>query len=568
MVAALAAREGYAHRGSPDDAQGGAMSTRSSAADQEIRPNGTAESEESPSSPCLIIASNRGPVNFTRRRDGGFDARKGSGGVVTAVSAVARERQPIWIAAAMTEGDRQRAAVAEERGEALIEYGESAEFRLRFVVPDHDEYHKYYNVISNPLLWFLQHYLWDTPRSPDITHEIWDAWREGYVAVNRLFAEEIVAAAETVGGQPVIMLQDYHLYLCAGMVRERRPDVRLQLFVHIPWPDPDYWRLLPMEMRRAICEGMLGNDIVGFQTPEHVRSFLSTCQAYVPGTSIDYDTSSILWNGRHIEVRAYPISIDAEAVRRTAYSKDARSHDRYLPSYWNQFTVLRVDRAEPSKNIVRGFQAFDRFLEAHSEFQGRVNFVAITVPSRMDVIEYQDYLDDVSAVVGRINAKYANVETGWQPIHLIMGENYPRALAAMKWYDVLLVNSIIDGMNLVAKEGALLNERNGVLIISEGAGAVSQLGEHCIIIGPTDVEGTAEAIYQALTMPLEERRHHAEELRRIVETDDVTKWFENQLADIVAHGEERPEPAVAEQEDLPPNIVPITGTERKSTAGT
>ena len=196
---------------------------------------------------------------------------------------------------------------------------------------------------------------------------------------------------------------------------------------------------------------------------------------------------------------------------------------------------MRVDRAEPSKNIVRGFQAFDRFLEAHEDFQGRVNFVAITVPSRMDVHEYQDYLDDVSAVVGRINARYANVETGWQPIHLIMGENYPRALAAMKWYDVLIVNSIIDGMNLVAKEGALLNERNGVLILSEGAGAVSQLGEHALIIAPADVEGTADALYQALTMPLDERRRRAEGLRRTVEEDDVAGWFRGQIADIVRH---------------------------------
>jgi trehalose 6-phosphate synthase len=220
-------------------------------------------------------------------------------------------------------------------------------------------------------------------------------------------------------------------------------------------------------------------------------------------------------------------------VRRIAYSKDARAHDRYLPNHWNEFTVLRVDRAEPSKNIVRGFQAFDRFLDAHPEFQGRVNFVAITVPSRMDVEEYQDYLDDVSASVGRINAKYANVEAGWQPIHLILGENYPRALAAMKWYDVLLVNSVIDGMNLVAKEGALLNERNGVLILSEGAGAVSQLGEHSLIIAPTDVEGTAEALYKALTMPLSERRRLAEGLRRAVEQDDVALWFQWQLTDLV-----------------------------------
>ncbi|MDP9363374.1 MAG: trehalose-6-phosphate synthase [Chloroflexota bacterium] len=483
----------------------------------------------------LIVASNRGPVTFSYQDDGTFSARKGSGGLVTAVAAIARVRQPVWIAAAMTDGDRARAEMARRLNEGSIGSGEPPEFHLRFVVPEPESYHQYYNVISNPLLWFLQHYLWDTPRSPDITAETWAAWRDGYVEVNRLFAEEIIAACEQCEDEPVVMIQDYQLYLCGGFVRERNPNAILQHFVHIPWPDPDYWRLLPLSMRRAICEGMLGNDVVGFQTPEHVRSFMYTCEAYVPGVSIDYANQAVDWQGRTIEVRDYPISIDAEAVRRAAYSKEARSHDRYLPNHWNEFTVLRVDRAEPSKNIVRGFQAFDRFLEANEEFQGRVNFVAITVPSRMEVPEYQDYLDDVSAVVGRINAKYANVETGWQPIHVIMGENYPRALAAMKWYDALLVNSIIDGMNLVAKEGALLNERNGVLIISEGAGAVSQLGEHALIIAPADVEGTAEALRQALTMPLDERRRRAEGLRQAVEADDVAAWFRRQLADIARY---------------------------------
>jgi trehalose 6-phosphate synthase len=322
-------------------------------------------------------------------------------------------------------------------------------------------------------------------------------------------------------------------------------------------------------MRVEILEGLLGCDVVGFQTPEHARSFMYTCEANLEGVTIDYAGRGVVYRGRRIEIRAYPISIDTEAVRRVAYSKEARSHDRYLPNYSNEFTILRVDRAEPSKNIVRGFLAFDRLLEAHPEFHGRVNFVAITVPSRMDVVEYRDYLDDVSAVVGRINAKYANVETGWQPIHLIMGENYPRALAAMKWYDVLLVNSIIDGMNLVAKEGALLNERNGVLILSEGAGAVSQLGEHAIIIGPTDVEGTADALHRALTMPLEERRRRAEGLRRSVEADDVTKWFENQVADMLAY---KREPITENDESeeemaLPANIVSLTGSDRVSTAG-
>ena len=277
---------------------------------------------------------------------------------------------------------------------------------------------------------------------------------------------------------------------------------------------------------------MLGNDIIGFQTREHARSFLYTCEAYVPGVRIDYSGRGVVWNDRRIEVRHYPISIDVDAVRQNAYSKEARVHDRYLPSFYNEYTVLRVDRAEPSKNIVRGFHAFGRFLEAHPEFVGRVNFVAILVPSRMDVLEYRDYLDDVSSIAGRINARYANVETSWQPINLILGENYPRALAAMKWYDVLMVNSIIDGMNLVAKEGCLLNERNGVLILSEGAGAAVQLGDDALMIAPADVEATADAIYQALTMPLPERRRRADNLRRAVESDDVAKWFREQLWDL------------------------------------
>jgi trehalose 6-phosphate synthase len=486
----------------------------------------------------LIIASNRGPVSFNQEEDGSFSSRKGSGGVVTAVSAIAKDRQPIWVAAAMTGGDRARAERAEKDGDALImpeTSGGRPEFRLRFVVPSAKSYHQYYNVISNPLLWFLQHYLWDTPRSPDITAGTWDAWRNGYVEVNRLFADEILAACEHCDEPPVIMLQDYHLYLCGAMIRERQPDAVLQHFVHIPWPDPDYWRLLPMEMRVAICQGMLGNDIVGFQTPAHARSFMYTCEAYLPDVTVDYGECGIEWQGRRIEIRSYPISIDVEAVRRHAYSPEARGYEPYLSTHSNEFTVLRVDRAEPSKNIIRGFHAFDRFLEAHPEFQGRVNFIAITEPSRLAVPEYITYLDDMSAIVGRINAKYTNVETGWQPIHLVMGEKYSRVLAAMKWYDVLLVNSMIDGMNLVAKEGSLLNERNGVIILSEGAGAAGQLGEYSLMVAPADIEGTADAIYQAVTMPLRERRRRAERLRKAVEGDDVTKWFEEQLRDIARY---------------------------------
>lgn len=494
----------------------------------------------------LIIASNRGPITFHRHQDGTFTSRKGSGGLVTAVSGIASGIQPIWIAAAMGQDDRERARKAERDGQTFIlPAGEESEFRLRFVEPTREAYHHYYNEISNPLLWFLQHYLWDTPRSPDITVDTWTAWNEGYVTVNELFASEILTAADALDKPPVIMLQDYHLYLVGDLIRQRRPDAILQHFIHIPWPDPDYWRLLPLQMRQQILRGMLGNDIVGFQTPSNARSFMYTCEAYLPGVQVDYPRSRVTIDGREVRVEAYPISIDVASVRRQAYGKEARSHDRYLPNYWNEFTILRVDRAEPSKNIVRGFHAFDRFLEVHPEYQGRVNFVAITVPSRLEVFEYQNYLDDVSAITGRINAKYANVETGWQPIQILMGENYHRALAAMKWYDVLMVNSIIDGMNLVAKEGALLNERNGVIILSEGAGAASQLQGEVLMVAPADVEGTAQAIFDAITMPISERRHRSERLRRIVEDDDVSLWFKRQVEDLDAIMTPPPPPELA-----------------------
>lgn len=484
----------------------------------------------------LIVASNRGPVTFSQRSDGAFTSRQGSGGLVTAVSAVLQGQQAIWIAAAMTDGDRARAAVAEDSGETLIEpEGSGSRFKLRFAVPSQEAYHQYYNVISNPLLWFLQHYLWDTPRSPDITHETWSAWRDGYVAVNRMIADEVLLACDQTDGEPIVMLHDYHLYLCGNMIREQRPNVVIQHYIHIPWPDPDYWRLLPREMRQAICEGLLGCDIVGFQTPEHARSFMHTCEAYVPDVEISYGDNTISWNGRTIAINHYPISIDAEAVRRTAHSREARAYERYLPTHFNEFTILRVDRADPSKNIVRGFHAFDRFLEAYPEFKDRVNFIAVTQPSRLDVKEYREYLDDMSATAGRVNAKYANVETGWQPIQIIMGESYPRVLAAMRWYDVLLVNSIIDGMALVAKEGALINERSGVIILSEGAGASLQLGEHALVVAPADIEGTAQAIHRALTMPFSERQRRGQAMRAAVESEDVSVWFQDQLADIAAN---------------------------------
>ncbi len=483
----------------------------------------------------LIIASNRGPFEYQIEEDGSYSTKRGSGGVVTAVGAISRYSELIWVASAMTDGDRQRATDAREAGETMITPPDS-DVSLRFVLADPEAYDGYYNRISNPLLWFLQHYLWDTPRAPDINEETWHAWRHGYEVVNRQFANEIVEVARASETRPLVMLQDYHLYLVPGLIREMMPNVIMQHFIHIPWPDPDYWQLLPREMRSSICASLLGNDIVGFQTNAHARSFMNTCEANLDGVDLDYRGRQIHYRGRTIRVAAYPISIDCDAVEAVAASEEALKHEEHLENFLNEHTIVRVDRAEPSKNIVRGFLSYDRFLEEFPDYIGRVNFLAYLVPSRLEVLEYVDYLDDINTIVGRINTKYANAAendgVAWQPIQVFIGDDYPRALAAMKHYDVLLVNAIFDGMNLVAKEGALLNQQDGVVILSEAAGAYQQLGPYSITVSPTDVEGTAAAIHTAITMDPEKRAAWSRDLRELVRRENIRAWIYSQLEDL------------------------------------
>lgn len=489
----------------------------------------------------LIVASNRGPIEFVET-PAGLRQKRGAGGVVTAIAAISGLTRPVWVAAAMGPGDRRRAKQAV--GAPIEAHGGGYDYHLRFVLPAPDAYEGYYNVIANPLLWFMQHYMWDTPRDPAITRATHRAWSSGYVAVNRLFADTIVEEARRDGRPPVILLQDYHLYLVPAMLRRDLPTAVLQLFVHIPWPDPDYWRILAQEMRVEICASLCACDVVGFQTRRSARSFLRTCESFLPDADIDYQAATVRFQGQLTRARVYPISVDAGAVRRTARSRAASQHLPHVVDQPRLKTVLRVDRVEPSKNILRGFEAYRLLLEEHPELRGTIRFLALLVPSRLRVEEYQRYLDEINMLVGRINVEFGSEH--WTPITVVVGDNYARGLAAMRRYDVLLVNPLIDGMNLVAKEAALVNEVNGVLVLSEGAGAFEQLSELAVGVAACDISGTADALYAALTMPLEERRRRALGLRRQVEEHDITRWLYQQLTDLwdaadddVAGGQER-----------------------------
>jgi trehalose 6-phosphate synthase len=480
----------------------------------------------------LIIAANRGPVVFQTAEDGSRTFTRGTGGLVTALVGLAQQIDATWIGCARTDAD-----VDWERGEIAL-WKSRDTMRVQFISPEADAYEGYYNVIANPLLWFLQHSMWDIPRKPIIDRSTWRAWNEGYVRINSLFAETIIRQTKVAAKRPLVMLHDYHLYLVPRLIRTRlRPSERPALchFIHIPWPGPDYWSILPPKMRNAILEGLLGADLVGFQTHDDCLNFIRTCQQYLTRVGVKYKILRVWYRNHATHVRAFPISIDVQSLKRLSRSSEvAQLRTEVEEMLGDRQLILRIERVEPSKNIVRGFQAFEEMLISYPEHLGRVKFLAILVPSRMDLGEYRDYLDEVMATAGRINASFATGD--WEPIRILVGEKYERAVAAMQCYDVLLVNSIADGMNLVAKEGPVVNRRLGQLVLSERTGAREQLESASIVISPCDISATANALHGALTMPKSKRRECARELKALVEKEDVFWWLNRQIDTIVELG--------------------------------
>ncbi|GAB4481477.1 MAG: glycosyltransferase family 20 protein [Anaerolineae bacterium] len=478
--------------------------------------------------PLIVIASNRGPFSFQADEDGVFAARRGAGGLVTALGALAERHEVLWVAAAMSEDDR---AWAQQHGDRVQQVDG---IYLRLVRPDPARYEGYYNVIANPLLWFIQHQLWDIPRSPAFTRETWMAWQQGYVPINRLFADAIAESLPRTDRPVLILPQDYHLYLVPHFLRGRLGrDVQIQPFIHIPWPGPDAWRILPEQMRTPLLTSLLASDRVGFQTQKDAFNFVQTCRFYLPDAHSHGARDAIYFRGRKVEAKAYPISVDVEKVEALVEEPQTRLlKDQLISFIGDRQLILRVDRVEPSKNILRGLQAYRALLEQHPEHCGQVVMLALLVPSRMEVTEYQDYLREIMAEAGLINADYS--DEFWEPVRIVVGDNYPRAIAAMELYDVLLVNPIADGMNLVAKEGVLVNRRDGVLLLSEHAGAFYELGRHALSVSPFDLYGAAEAMHTALTMPREERAQRAAALRDIVREGGVRRWFADQVEDGLA----------------------------------
>src|ERR671928_179817 len=410
----------------------------------------------------LVLVSNRGPVTF--QEDG--SVKRGTGGLVTALTGLASHREVVWIASALTEHDVEKAREEDDKPFS-VRSPAGGEYQVRLVASDPEAYDRFYNIFANPMLWFIQHYLWDLSNAPDVRRNEVEALEYGYNVVNE---DRAAAVIEEIEGEdePVVMVHDYHLYTLPAIVRRARPDVFLHHFIHIPWTQSDTWKVLPARIREEIFNGLLANDIIGFHTK----------------------------------------------------------------SYRRDFSILRVDRADLSKNILRGFTGFDIFLDQHPEYLERITFTAQLMPSRTDVPEYAEYLERIEALVAVVNHRHGTPD--WMPIELKLRDDLEEAVASYKHYDVLLVNAMFDGMNLVAKEGPLVNEHDGVSILSENTGAHEELGEFALSVNPFDIQETADSIHAALTMDMDERARRARGLREVIMSRDPGDWIDEQIADIRA----------------------------------
>jgi trehalose 6-phosphate synthase len=449
---------------------------------------------------AIVVVSNRGPVSFVREPDGSFTAKRGAGGLVSSLAPLIEGTGAEWIAAAVSDDDRAAAA----RGMV-----DAAGFRLLTLPLDVDDYRMAYDVVSNATLWFLHHGLYDLPRRPRFDRYWREAW-EGYRRVNGAFADAVV---ETAPRDAVVLVQDYHLALVGAHLRERRPDLHAVHFTHTPFCGPNSIRVLPEYAAEELLSGMAAYDACGFHATRWARAFAACCNEVL---------------GRAPRTYVSPIAPDAADLRRVAESDAAAAAGRDLDArVGDHRMILRVDRIELSKNLLRGFLAFDDLLREHPEWRERVVFFAFVYPSRVDLAEYQSYRQEVEGLVGRINAEWGTAR--WTPILLDTDDDFPRSVAALARYDVLLVNPVKDGLNLVAKEGPLLNEKDGVLLLSREAGAWEELHDVAVGLNPFDVSATADLLHEALSIDEHERRLRAAALRLKAGGRTPRDWLDDQL---------------------------------------
>ncbi|HEY8479221.1 MAG TPA: trehalose-6-phosphate synthase [Spirillospora sp.] len=492
----------------------------------------------------VVVASNRGPVSFAFSDDGSLTPRRGGGGLVSGLAAVTgaargadaqaetasserteRGDDPdvLWVCAALGDADRTAARRSPD-GRIDLAGHETGGAAVRMLDIPESTFQRAYNAVANSTLWFVHHLLFDTPRSPHFDARARRAW-QSYEAYNAAFADAVARDAAP-GAKAAI--QDYHLSLAPRMLRERRPDLRIVHFSHTPWAPPEYFRLLPDDIGAQILAGILGADHAGFLAERWASAFLDCC-ASLPGARVDRAARTVVYGGHVTRVGVHGLGVDGTALRRRAAEQDVVERTRVLrEQVGGRKLIVRVDRAELSKNIVRGLAAYRELLAGHPEWRGHVVHLVLAYPSRHDLPEYREYAEAVRRAAEQITEEFGTPD--WDPLMVQMNDDYPRSLAAYRLADVLLVNPIRDGMNLVAKEGPVLSERGCALVLSREAGAAADLSGDALMVNPYDVSQTAEALHRALLIPPGRRAERCARLAAAATALPPRRWFAAQLA--------------------------------------
>jgi trehalose 6-phosphate synthase len=451
-----------------------------------------------------MLVTHRGPYRFSERDDGSFASRRGAGGLVSALLPLVQRddigETPSWVAAAIDSDDR--AAVA--AGAATV-----PGLDLHLLDLDPELHRMHYDVISNAVLWFLHHGLFDLPRRPRFDKYLREAW-DGYVAVNAAFAD-VVARSASEGER--VLVHDYHLALVPGMVRPVRPDLHLTHFTHTPFCGPNSIRVLPTDMAEAVCTSM-GTATAGFHTDRWAAAYAAS--AHAMGCT---DIASTYAAPLGPDPDALAEVADSAGTARAAAELDELVGDRKL--------LLRSDRIDLSKNIVRGFHVYDALLDTHPEWRERVVFVALLNRSRSNLAEYLAYEQEVDQAAARVNDTWGT--RNWQPVVVDTRDDYEQTVAGFTRYDALLVNPVKDGLNLVAKEGPLVNRNHGVVVLSPEAGAYEELRDAVLPVHPYDIEQGAHALHTALVMPADERATRAKSLRELASVHTPRTWLDELL---------------------------------------
>ena len=488
----------------------------------------------------ILVASNRGPVSFDRGDDGVLTVKRGGGGVVSGLSSVAASEDMLWVCAALSDADR--AATRRADGGMLDLDGSPGGSAVRMLDIPAATFNRAYNTVANSVLWFVHHMLYDTPNRPQFGlafRRDWAAYRDYNIA----FAEALAAAAGGSGGSPPqastaagdpgasplrAVIQDYHLTLAPRMLSALAPAVKIAHFSHTPWAPVDYYRLLPDHVAEQVIDGILGADHAGFLCQRWADAFMDCCE-HVLGATVDREKHQVSYRGHLTGIGVHPLGVAADELVARASQADVEVRMASLrETIGGRKLIVRVDRTELSKNIVRGLSAYRELLLTHPEWRGKVMLLSLSYPSRHDLPEYREYTASVQRLAHAIDDEFGSPD--WTPILLQTKDDYARSLAGYRLADVLLVNPIRDGMNLVAKEGPILSDDGCALVLSREAGAAAELADDAIMVNPFDVAATAAALHEALIMPDSERKRRCQALVEKAGAVPPTAWFASQLA--------------------------------------